>query len=159
MAAFQRILMATDFSPVSEAAFDMAAQLARESKARLMVVHVYQIPASASSPYLPASVYFEFASAARIEAEKKLEELLSRESARGLDARPLLRKGLADRRIVETASREEADLIVMGTHGRRGAARLFLGSVAARVIASARCPVLTIRAGSARIAARPAFAA
>jgi nucleotide-binding universal stress UspA family protein len=56
-----------------------------------------------------------------------------------------VRRGLPDDRIVETARRENVDVIVMGTHGRRGAARLLLGSVAARVIASAPCPVLTIR--------------
>jgi nucleotide-binding universal stress UspA family protein len=145
MAAFQRILMATDLSPASDAAFEEAVRLAREAKARLDVVHVYQIPASASLDYVPASAYFDFAAAARIEADRKLQELLSRESARGLEVRPILQKGFADERIVETAKREQSDVIVMGTHGRRGAARLFLGSVAARVIAAASCPVLTIR--------------
>jgi len=47
--------------------------------------------------------------------------------------------------IVREARRRRADLIVMGTHGRTGVARFFLGSVAARVLALARCPVLTVR--------------
>jgi nucleotide-binding universal stress UspA family protein len=159
MAAFQRILMATDLSPASDPAFEEAVRIARESKARLDVVHVYQIPASVSLAYVPGEVYFDFAVAARTDAETKLQELVSRESARGLDIRPILEKGSADEKIVETANRQRSDVIVMGTHGRRGAARLFLGSVAARVIAAARCPVLTIRSAAPRIAARRASAA
>ena len=47
--------------------------------------------------------------------------------------------------IVRLARREAADLIVIGTHGRSGLGRLFMGSVAARVLATAKCPVLTVR--------------
>jgi len=50
-----------------------------------------------------------------------------------------------DEAIVEAVRQQGADLIVMGTHGRVGAARLFLGSVASRVIATAPCPVMTVR--------------
>jgi nucleotide-binding universal stress UspA family protein len=63
----------------------------------------------------------------------------------GVDARALLVTGFADEAIVAAAKQQGADLIVMGTHGRRGAARLFLGSVAARVISTAPCPVMTVR--------------
>jgi nucleotide-binding universal stress UspA family protein len=52
---------------------------------------------------------------------------------------------VAHEQIVRSAKRQRADLIVMGTHGRTGVARFFLGSVAARVAATAPCPVLTVR--------------
>ena len=68
----------------------------------------------------------------------------------GAEVKPLLRKGIPEDAIVEAANREEVDLIVMGTHGRHGAARLFLGSVAERVVATASCSVLTVR-GTARV--------
>ena len=154
MALFRRILMATDLSPASDPAFEAAVRLARESGARLDVLHVYQVPTTVSVGYSPADVYFAYAVAERTDAETRLRELVSRESARGLDVRPILQKGFADQRIVETANREGSDVIVMGTHGRRGAARLFLGSVAARVITAARCPVLTIRSVPSRAASR-----
>ena len=64
------------------------------------------------------------------------------------------RGALPHETIVDAAARENADLIVMGTRGRRGAARLLLGSVAARVIAMAPCPVLTLRSQTAAAAAR-----
>ena len=161
MAAFQRILMATDFSPVSEAAFEMAVQLARESKARLDVVHVYQIPTSVSLAVPTGQCLLRF---------RERRQNRSGEEARGIRSRanrpagsmPVRSSGRAPRtgRSSRRQAAKKPDLIVMGTHGRRGAARLFLGSVAARVIAAARCPVLTIRcAGPRRVAARPAFAA
>ena len=60
-------------------------------------------------------------------------------------ARGLLLEGVAHDQIVRAARRKKADLLVLGTHGRTGVARFFLGSVAGRVVASAPCPVLTVR--------------
>jgi len=57
----------------------------------------------------------------------------------------LLAEGPAHEEIVRIAKRKRADLVVMGTHGRSGLAKLFLGSVAGRVVAAAPCPVLTVR--------------
>ena len=63
----------------------------------------------------------------------------------GFAARWLLRAGAAADEIVKAAADEHADLLVMGTHGRNGLERFFLGSVADRVIRTAPCPVLTVR--------------
>jgi nucleotide-binding universal stress UspA family protein len=57
----------------------------------------------------------------------------------------MLLEGVTHEQIVRTAKRQRADVIVMGTHGRTGVARFFLGSVAARAAAMAPCPVLTVR--------------
>jgi nucleotide-binding universal stress UspA family protein len=81
----------------------------------------------------------------RARAEARLEPLLARARAACVEAEALLVPGFPDEAIVETARQRGADLIVVGTHGRRGAARLMLGSVAARVVAGAPCPVLTAR--------------
>ena len=145
MPKYSRIVMATDFSPASEAAFEEAARMAREWGARLYVVHVYQTPAEASVPYLPATGFFETLAAVRAQSEQKLQALMSREALRGVNVRLVAERGVPHDAIVDVAAREHADLIIMGTHGRRGAARLLLGSVAARVIAMAPCPVLTLR--------------
>ncbi len=146
MTGFRRILMATDFSPASEAALERAAKLTRECSATLSILHVYEPPpAAASVAYLPVDGYLDSLVAARTQAEARMQQLLSRDVLKGLEVRGVVIKGLPGTRIVETAIREGADLIVMGTHGRRGLSRLILGSVAAMVIAVAPCPVLTIR--------------
>ena len=156
MSGFRRILMATDFSPASEAALEEAARLARESGASLRLLHVYENPAVAALPYVPTDGYLDALIAARTEAESRMQRLLSRDALRGLEARAIVTKGLPGTQIVENAIREKADLIVMGTHGRRGVARLILGSVAAMVIAVAPCPVLTIRMAPREAAKIPA---
>ena len=60
-------------------------------------------------------------------------------------ARPLVLEGVAHDQIARTARSKRADMVVIGTHGRTGLAKFFLGSVAARVVAQATCPVLTVR--------------
>jgi nucleotide-binding universal stress UspA family protein len=60
-------------------------------------------------------------------------------------AKSLLLEGVPHEQIARTARRQRADVVVMGTHGRTGLAKLFLGSVAGRVIAIAPCPVMTVR--------------
>jgi nucleotide-binding universal stress UspA family protein len=60
-------------------------------------------------------------------------------------ARGLLLEGLAHEQIVRAAKAQRADLVVIGTHGRSGLAKFFIGSVAGRVVSAARCPVLTVR--------------
>jgi nucleotide-binding universal stress UspA family protein len=60
-------------------------------------------------------------------------------------ATTLVLEGVAHEQIVRAARSKKADLIVIGTHGRTGLAKLFLGSVASRVVAAAHCPVLTVR--------------
>ena len=75
-----------------------------------------------------------------------LDALVSKAKKAGARARGLLLEGVAWEQLVHTARARKANLIVMGTHGRTGLARLFLGSVAERVVGSAPCPVLTVRA-------------
>jgi nucleotide-binding universal stress UspA family protein len=148
MDGFQRILAATDFSPASQPAFDEACRIASGCGARLFVLHAYQVPTLASLKNAPASVYEDFERAVRSDGEKRLEALLSRARARGIAAVGLLRQGLADEEILDAAKKGQADLIVMGTHGRRGPSRVLLGSVASRVVCGSTCPVLTVRAAS-----------
>ena len=98
-----------------------------------------------TSVYLPATTYEDLERAIRADAEKRIGALIEKAEQQGARASALLSPGFPDEEIVATVPREKIDLIVMGTHGRRGPARFFLGSVAARVVASAPCPVLTVR--------------
>ena len=145
MKLFRRILVATDFSPASTPAFEQSARMARREEAQLLIAHAYQEPALVELSHAPARVYEEWDNALREAVEKKLRPLVEHARKEGVEARALLLAGFADEAIIAAAREEGADLIVMGTHGRRGAARMFLGSVAARVISMAPCPVMTVR--------------
>lgn len=142
----RRVLHPTDFSRASGAAFSRALLEARRGHAELLLVHVLApvIPI-AGEGYVSPSIYEQMSQAGRAWAGKQMKRLLARAKAAGVRARSLLLEGVAHQAIVRAARGRRADLIVMGTHGRTGAARFFLGSVAARVTATAHCPVLTVR--------------
>jgi nucleotide-binding universal stress UspA family protein len=95
--------------------------------------------------YLDASTYERMSEAARAGAQKQLDRVVTQAKAARVRARGMLVEGVAHEQIVRVSRARRCDLIVMGTHGRTGVARFFLGSVAARVAATAPCPVLTVR--------------
>jgi nucleotide-binding universal stress UspA family protein len=141
-----RILHPTDFSKASGAAFARALADARASRRELLLVHVLApvIPV-AGEGYVSPSIYEQMSESTRAWAQKQMNRLLARAKAARVRARGMLLEGVAHEQIVRAAKRQRAGLIVMGTHGRTGVARFFLGSVAARVAATASCPVLTVR--------------
>ena len=147
MKALQRILLATDFSPTSRKAFEEALSWCRQSGAELVLAHVYRTPVT-----LPGDIALAPETSDRIDAKlseaakSRLTELLDEAAGAGVLGRILLLAGAPDQAIVEAARDLGADLLVLGTHGRTGPARFLLGSVASRVIATASCPVLTVRA-------------
>jgi nucleotide-binding universal stress UspA family protein len=148
-AARRTVLYATDFSEASTPAFAQALRIAREKGALLLVAHAYQERSLPALGYAAVPAFEDWDRQLRALAEKELEWLLARARAEGVNAEPLLLEGFPDEAIVEAARARRVDLIVVGTHGRRGAARVFLGSVAARVTATAPCPVLTVGPGAA----------
>lgn len=141
-----RVLHPTDFSKASGAAFARALAEARQQRSELVVAHVLApvIPV-AGEGYVSPSIYEQMAASGRAWAQKQMDRLLAKAKAARVRARGLLLEGVAHEQIVRTAKRQGVGLIVMGTHGRTGVARFFLGSVAARVAATAPCPVLTVR--------------
>ena len=142
----RRVLHPTDFSRASGAAFTRALAEARVARASLLIVHVLApvIP-MAGEGYVSPSAYQQMAEAGRAWAQRQMNRLLARARTARVRARGMLLEGVAHEQIVRAARRQRADLIVIGTHGRTGVARFFLGSVAARVTATAPCPVLTVR--------------
>jgi len=146
MRPVRNILVATDFSPASRAAFRRAVELARANEAALWIAHVAALPIPMSPEgYVLPRMYDEMAQAIRADAQKRLRVLLERARKAGVRGRAVLLKGVAHEAIVRSARSHRADMIVLGTHGRTGVARFFVGSVAARVVATATCPVLTVR--------------
>jgi len=147
MAKIRRIVHATDFSPASRAALVKAVELARSTGAGLTVIHVVTPPIAyyGVEGYALPGAYEQMIASVLAGAQKQLDRLLARLRRSGVRANGRLLEGVVHERIVQAARSLRADLLAIGTHGRTGLARLFLGSVAARVIATARCPVLTVR--------------
>ncbi len=155
MKVFRRILHPTDFSRASGAAFAKALALAKENRADLLLVHVL-LPSTPfiGNGYVSPKTYEELEVAARRGAERQLDRLLRKARSAKTRVKGLLVEGVAYEQIARVARRKRADLIVLGTHGRTGFSRFFLGSVAERVIPLAPCPVLTVGPGSQKEEAR-----
>ena len=141
-----RILHATDFSAASGAAFTKAVEWARRDRAELLLLHVLSPPAPlVADAYVTPQVWDTLLRSQRAAAQRRLDTLVAKARRARVRARGLLIEGVPADRIVRTARGRRAGLIVVGTHGRSGVARFFLGSVAGRVVATAHCPVMTVR--------------
>jgi nucleotide-binding universal stress UspA family protein len=155
----KRILCPVDFSDFSRRALDYAVSLARWYEARVTALHVYPIgvPSAAMAPGAPAVIEPIVLSAVDRELlEKELAAFVEAEQASGVAVDAELVEGRVWREIVARADALEADLMVLGTHGRSGFDRIVLGSVTEKVLRSAPCPVLTVpRAASDAVPIAP----
>jgi nucleotide-binding universal stress UspA family protein len=138
------VLYATDFSRASRPAFARALDLARHHRARLVLLHILMPPSPFLGDELPAS-FVDLQVRARREVERRLATLVGQAKKAGIRVETELTEGVPSEEILRAARRQRADLIVMGTHGRTGLGRVFMGSVAERVLQRATCPVLTVR--------------
>ena len=141
----RRILHPSDFSSASRPAFARAVALAKENRAQLIVAHVLSPVMPLTDGYMSSQAYAEMVAATKRAGQKRLDALVAKARRAGVRARSVLLEGIAADRIVRAARAQGSDMIVMGTHGRSGFARLFLGSVASRVVGQATCPVMTVR--------------
>jgi len=147
MVTINRILCAIDFSEHSRRALDHAVAIARWYEASVTVVYVFSpAPVAAVGPGMTA---FQPIVLTDIDYERlrtDVQSFAAVEGAPGVAIETVLREGFPATEIVAAARDLQADLIVLGTHGRSGVERLFLGSVAERVLRRAPCPVLTVPA-------------
>jgi nucleotide-binding universal stress UspA family protein len=134
------ILVATDFSPCSRVAVRLATALARRRGVALWLVHIVEHPSVDVPPTAVGPTGWEQDLLTAAEVALASEASAIREGGVAVQTRVLL--GSAASGILELAAGPGIDLVVMGTHGRRGTAHLFLGSVAETVVRSATCPVL-----------------
>jgi universal stress protein A len=137
-----RILCTTDFTPFSRRALEYAIALARPAAAEITVLHVLPLPLpsvdSDDEPdWMPAGL------GGRSEVLEQMRRFAEPAEAAGLRTRAVLRVGIPSDEILRAIAELEPDLLVMGSHGRRGLQRL-VGSHAARVLRLAPCPVLTV---------------
>ncbi len=145
MPTIKCILCPVDFSETSDQALAYATELARQFQAGIKLLHVIQLPAHPmdTNDLMPLED-FETEYAARFQAQ--LEGLVQRERDKGVEVEGLQTTGIPHDEIIHAAEELNADLIVMGTHGRTGLAHFLIGSVAERVVRMSPLPVLTVRA-------------
>jgi nucleotide-binding universal stress UspA family protein len=139
MLPIRTIVHATDFSDSSRAAFRVACALARDYVARLIVLHVQPPPmglCTIEGVYLPPED-------TREELLKALHRMEPPDAAVRVEHR--LAEGYPADEILRAAREIGCDVLVLGTHGRKGLGRLLLGSVAEQVLREAVCPVVTVR--------------
>lgn len=137
-----RILVPVDFSDCSLEAMEYTIQAAREFAASVTILHVIE-PASYGLDF--TLVHAGDVQKTTGALEKRLGEFTALLTEQGIPARHKLQSGAPGNAILDGARAAEADLIVMGTHGRRGFSHLMSGSVAEAVLRQAPCPVLTIK--------------
>lgn len=147
MALPKTLLVPTDFSEGSEAAIAYAVELAKPLGAQLVVLHTYEIP-MVGFPDGTLVATAELTSRVLDGAQQGLRAVEQKHAGAGVPLRTLVKQGETWRTILATADEVSADMIVMGTHGRRGLPRALLGSVAEKVVRMAPRPVLTVRAGT-----------
>lgn len=145
MASIRRILHPSDFSKASGAAFTKAVELAKANRAELVLLHVLSPVPMLGDGYVSPQVYEDLDRSARAHAGKQLAGAVAKAKKAGVRAKAVLRDGIAHEQIVRAARSLRVDMIVIGTHGRTGLAKLFMGSVAGRVVSAATCPVMTVR--------------
>jgi nucleotide-binding universal stress UspA family protein len=141
----KRILYPTDFSEGSAVAIPYVADMAKRYGAKLYVIHVIYDIAKASGWYVPHvsmdEVYRDMEESARKELQRCCAEELR--GYKGIEY--VVLKGTPSDEIIRFAEDNKVDLIVKGTHGRRGLDRVLFGSTAEKVVKGASCPVLTVR--------------
>jgi nucleotide-binding universal stress UspA family protein len=149
MSAYKRILVAVDGSAASSKGLREAIRLAKAEGAKLFIVHVVdEFPAFAAMDGMAAAPAGDLVPWLRDGGKRVLAKAQAVASKQKVRCKTVLREmmgGPAADKIVREARKQRADLIVLGTHGRRGVRRLVLGSDAEQVVRTAPMPVLLVR--------------
>lgn len=146
---FQQILVPVDGSQTSMQGLDQAMAVAKLANGRLRLVHVVDELSAAMAMDAYSSYAGDWTGLLRETGAKLLAECRQKVEAAGITVDTVLRdtfEGPVHDIVIKEAASWPADLIVLGTHGRRGAKRLFLGSSAEQILRSASTPVLLVRA-------------
>ena len=146
MIQIKKILVPTDFSEPSEQAARYADELAKRYGARIVCVHVSDIPADlmATSAYYMTGPSEQFIEQIRTESKKSLKAFAEKHFL-GAEAETVFLEGRPFVEIIRCARAQKVDLIVIATHGRTGLKHFLFGSVAEKVVRKAPCPVLVVK--------------
>ena len=137
----KQILCPIDFSDSSPAVNEYASTLARALDAHLIYLHV----CFPEVPYGSAHVYVDVVQEGE-RLQKQLEKI--KPTVDGVEVSYVVEYGPPTERILEYATENDVDLIVMGTHGRTGLRRVLMGSVAEAVVRKSSCPVMALKAAA-----------
>lgn len=144
--AFQHILVPVDGSETSYAAVAKAVELAKAFSSKVTVAQVLTLDPYIASEYISAGQTNDLIERARVSILKTLDEAKAKFQEQGVAVESRLLEGqVIHREIARAATEMNADLIVMGSHGRTGLKKLFLGSVAQSVLGEGNVPVLIVR--------------
>jgi nucleotide-binding universal stress UspA family protein len=137
------ILCPIDFSEFSVSAYQHALSVAEHYRAKLVAQHIVELWRHPAADFVAsAGLYEEYSQALRESGKEQLQEFVNKHTHDEIQPELLVQVGVAADSILSFAQSQETDVIVMGTHGRRGFDRLMLGSVTDRVMRTAPCPVL-----------------
>ena len=137
------ILVAHDFEPDADAALDYALALAKRLGARVTILHAFDSPPIGAPEVLVALP--EWTAQITAACRASLDWIVERVSAKDVPVASELRQGPPWREVEAVARELHADLVVVGTHGRKGIPRALLGSVAEKIVRTAPCPVIVVR--------------
>ncbi len=139
------ILFPTDFSNGARAAMDHAVSLARDYKARIILLYVIQ-DISIAEWYIPSSLSVtDLVEDMQKSAWKEMDKWAAEVAAKVGDVEKAVVRGVPFVEIIRMAKEKNVDMIVIGTHGRTGIDHMLFGSTAEKVVRKAPCPVLTAR--------------
>jgi len=145
MKEFKNILYATDFSESSDYAFQYAFSLARKYDARLLLVHIINEPVDLRGFYVPHISFEKLEEEIQQGAQKMMEKFCRTHLGDFKNYESFILPGIPYDEIIKKADEQQADLIVMGTHGRTGLDHVLFGSTAEKVVRKSNVPVMTIR--------------
>ena len=144
MKTIKKILCAVDLSDHSKLVAEYAATLAKSLNASVLVVYTAPSLSQYVGFHVPPNTIENFVGEIVTGAEESMQAFMN-ENFAGVDARSQVLVGYAAEEILNRAHDENVDMIIMGTHGRKGIDRILFGSVAEKVVKNASMPVLTIR--------------
>lgn len=143
---FKKVLCPVDFSTDSLTALDYATDFAKQNEGRLILLHVVDNPLT--DLYGPRGQNFYAEVEHALEKSKEMLADAAHTHATDVPYEIVVKRGNPSEEIIDLAAAQQADLIVMSTHGRTGPQRLVIGSVAEKVVRTALCPVFTVRHGA-----------
>ena len=144
--AFQNILVPVDGSETSYAAVTQAAEFAKAFNSKITVVQVLVLDPYIAAEYISASQTNDLIERARTSIEESLAAAKAKFNEQGIEVETKLLEGqVIHREIIRAAEELHADLIIIGSHGRTGFKKLFLGSVAQSLLGESHVPVLIVR--------------
>ena len=147
MVSFKKILVPVDFGESSKEALEVAVGLAKQFGAELTLLHTWEIPVYGYGAMEFSAM--DMLTPIQGAATEQLDALVAEIRRQHPETKGVLARGVPWREVLATIEQSKPDLVVMGTHGRRGVGRAILGSVAEKIVRMSPVPVLTVRSKTA----------